>query len=171
MAVQYEFFHIIVTIDTILLIQHYLHFYHLGQLLPELPNIWPSVISFLHPTLKLHSISSFFSKFIMLHVDWLLALQKVNLHSWKWSAASTSSTWSLVEIDDHLKLDCSYCHKITLLKSNMNPLNPTALTWPTPFIQRKAKTREIFHTKTFQILPNLHSYFQFPIKSVASFEI
>ena len=32
----------------------------------------------------------------------------------------------------------------------MNPSNPTALTRRTPLIQRKEKTRKIFHTKTLQ---------------------
>ena len=53
---------------------------------------------------------------------------------------------------------------------NMISFNLTALTQPTLSIQRKSKTRDIFHRKTFQNLPDLHSYFQTSTKTVASLQ-
>ena len=86
----------------------------------------------------------------MLHADWLLTLQKVRLHSIKESAASTSSTRSLVDIDDQLKLKNLYFQKMNFLQTNMIPFRPNRLNPSNPPNSTKTRTREIFHTKTLQ---------------------
>ena len=50
----------------------------------------------------------------------------------------------------------------------MISFNLTALTQPTPSIQRKSKTRNFLLRKTFQNLPETHSYFQLSFYPVAS---
>ena len=135
------------TIFTYLTLSTYLQ---LGQLLPELPNIWPSKFPSLQFSSNLHSFSLIFIHLIMLHTHWLSPLQKMTLHSSKWTTASTSLTQSFTVIDDHLKLKSQYNCEINYVKSNMISFNLTALTQPTLSIQRKSKTRDIFPRKTFQ---------------------
>ena len=83
MAVQYGFCHIMVIIDTIftyLTLSTYLQY---GSTSARVAQYLTSETPFLYFTLKLHSLSLFFIKIIILHAHWLSPLQKVSLHSSK----------------------------------------------------------------------------------------
>ena len=85
----------------------------------------------------------------MLHADWLSTLQKVSIHSSKRSAVSTSTTWSLVDIDDHLGLECQYRHEINWLQSKHDFFQPNRLNPTNPLNSTKGKTPQYFPQKNF----------------------
>ena len=85
----------------------------------------------------------------MPHTHWLSPLQKVSLHSSKWSAASTRLARSLTVIDDHLKFKSQYNNEINYLNSKHdffqpNRINPTNSVNPT-----KVKNPPFFPQENF----------------------
>ena len=107
----------------------------------------------------------------MLHAHWLLALQKMRLHSSKWSAASTSLTRSLLVVDDHLKSKSQYNCEINWLKSKRNFLYPNRLNPINPLYSTKGKNPHYFPQENLsELYPTFIHHFNLQQKQSLPFK-